>query len=129
MTITSYNHDISKFFYLVQRLDARCNIFNAKKILQCHVFLYTFNDQTKGSYVKSRVSSRSRCVKVSSRLVSSRLDVVTLKSRLVSVSEHRVSTPPLLNKRSTSAFELGGINRLIANVAISLNGFPLEVSL
>ena len=35
----------------------------------------------------------------------------------------------LLNKRSTSAFELGRINRLLANVVISLNGFPLEASL
>ena len=35
----------------------------------------------------------------------------------------------LLNKRSTSAFELGRINRLIANVAISLNGFSPEASL
>ena len=30
----------------------------------------------------------------------------------------------LLNKRSTSAFKLGRINRLIANVAKSLNRFP-----
>ena len=35
----------------------------------------------------------------------------------------------LLNKRSTSAFKLGKINRLIANVAIFLNGFPREASL
>ena len=35
----------------------------------------------------------------------------------------------LLNKRSTLAFELGRIFRLIANVAISLNGFPPEASL
>ena len=35
----------------------------------------------------------------------------------------------LLNKRSTLAFELGRIKRLIANVAISLNGFPPELSL
>ena len=35
----------------------------------------------------------------------------------------------LLNKRSTSAFELGEIDRLIANVEISLNVFPPEASL
>ena len=35
----------------------------------------------------------------------------------------------LLNKRSSSAFELGRINRLIANVAMSLNEFHPEASL
>ena len=35
----------------------------------------------------------------------------------------------LLNKRSTLAFELGRINRLIANVSISSNGFLPEASL
>ena len=34
-----------------------------------------------------------------------------------------------LNKRSTSVFELGRINKLIANIAMSLNKFPPEASL